>query len=256
MENRNFKGVWIPREIWLNTELSAIDKVILTEISSLDNENHCTASNEYFAQFCDVSVATIVRSIKKLKDLNLIETKMVTTPTGSQRLIKMSIGGSNQNEQRGLIKMSSNYNINNNINISKDISTQTEKPKKESMYDKCVSKIMEFTSDEKLQNALLDYLPVRLANKDKPLLGVNQWVGMLNKLAKMSSQEDVVRQSIAQGWAMFYELKASNNFGKYNNATEMNCNKNVNAESMKEQDVRDLNRQIERRIRNGERIEF
>ena len=31
--------------------LNAIDKVILAEIDSLDNENHCTAGNEYFAKF-------------------------------------------------------------------------------------------------------------------------------------------------------------------------------------------------------------
>ena len=27
-ENRDFKGVWIPKETWLNTDLSIIEKVI------------------------------------------------------------------------------------------------------------------------------------------------------------------------------------------------------------------------------------
>ena len=47
-----FLGVWIPREVWLDERLSMIDKGILTEITSLDNENHCSAGNEYFAKFC------------------------------------------------------------------------------------------------------------------------------------------------------------------------------------------------------------
>jgi hypothetical protein len=35
-ENRDFKGVWIPKEIWINTDLSIIEKVLLVEIDSLD----------------------------------------------------------------------------------------------------------------------------------------------------------------------------------------------------------------------------
>ena len=50
-ENRDFKGVWIPKEIWLNTDLSIIEKVLLVEIDSLDNSDRgCFASNEYLAK--------------------------------------------------------------------------------------------------------------------------------------------------------------------------------------------------------------
>lgn len=70
--NRKFKGIWIAEDIWLNEKLNAIDKVILAEIDSLDNENHCTAGNEYFAKFCQVSEKTVSRSIQKLIDLKYI----------------------------------------------------------------------------------------------------------------------------------------------------------------------------------------
>jgi hypothetical protein len=33
---RDFKGVWIPKEIWLDERLNALEKIILTEIDSLD----------------------------------------------------------------------------------------------------------------------------------------------------------------------------------------------------------------------------
>ena len=92
--NRDFKGVWIPKDIWLNKDLTAIDKVVLTEIGSLDNENHCTATNKYLAEFCGVSESTITRSIKKLVELNLIETEMKTSTTGKYRVLKVVyVGG-------------------------------------------------------------------------------------------------------------------------------------------------------------------
>ena len=72
MDNRKFKGVWIPNEIWQDSRLSANDKVILTEIDSLDNEDHCTAGNEYFANFCDISEKTVSRSIDKLIKLGYV----------------------------------------------------------------------------------------------------------------------------------------------------------------------------------------
>ena len=82
MEQRDFKGIWIPREIWLNKELTVTDRCLLAEINSLDGENHCFASNEYFAEFFGVSVPTITRSIAKLKTMGFINTEMVTTKTG------------------------------------------------------------------------------------------------------------------------------------------------------------------------------
>ena len=49
--NRDFKGIWIPKEIWVNEDLSAIEKIIYAEICSLDTEKHCVAGNEYLADF-------------------------------------------------------------------------------------------------------------------------------------------------------------------------------------------------------------
>lgn len=71
--NRDFKGVWIPKEIWLNEELTLLEKIIFVEIDSLDNENHCTAGNEYFATFCNCSESKVSKAIKKLKELGMIE---------------------------------------------------------------------------------------------------------------------------------------------------------------------------------------
>ena len=68
MENleRQFKGIWIPREIWLSKDLTLQEKVLLVEIDSLDNENGCTATNQYFADFFGISKTRISILINNL----------------------------------------------------------------------------------------------------------------------------------------------------------------------------------------------
>lgn len=120
MSDREFKGVWIPKEIWLCKDLTALDRVIYAEIDSLDNENHCIASNKYFAEFCGVGEATITRSIQKLIDKGYIE---IVSFDGRRRVIKM-IKQTHQNDEADSSKCVANNIDNkqtNNISISKDI---------------------------------------------------------------------------------------------------------------------------------------
>ncbi|OSB07997.1 hypothetical protein B2H97_16135 [Paraclostridium bifermentans] len=65
---RGFKGIWIPKEIWLNEILNIQEKVFLVEIESLDNNDGCFASNEYFANFFKLSknrCSEIIKSLEK-----------------------------------------------------------------------------------------------------------------------------------------------------------------------------------------------
>ena len=48
---RDFKGIWIPSTIWTSLDLSLLEKVIIVEISSLDNADGCFATNSYFGKF-------------------------------------------------------------------------------------------------------------------------------------------------------------------------------------------------------------
>lgn len=73
--NRDFKGVWLPKEIYLNQDLSWTEKILLIEINSLENEEGCFASNEYLASFLMCSVKNIEAMLTKLRKLNLIFTK-------------------------------------------------------------------------------------------------------------------------------------------------------------------------------------
>jgi hypothetical protein len=72
-ENRDFKGVWIPKETWLNIDLSIIEKVLLVEIDSLDNsERGCFASNEYLAKFVQLSESRVAHIISDLRKRNYL----------------------------------------------------------------------------------------------------------------------------------------------------------------------------------------
>ena len=70
--NRDFKGIWLPKEIWLNKDLTVMEKLFLVEIDSLDNENGCFASNAHFSNFFDLSKARCTQIIKSLESKKMI----------------------------------------------------------------------------------------------------------------------------------------------------------------------------------------
>jgi hypothetical protein len=69
MENihRDFKGIWIPKEIWLDRSLSYFEKCLLAEIHSLDGEKGCFASNEYLCNFFNERERKIQDALANLK---------------------------------------------------------------------------------------------------------------------------------------------------------------------------------------------
>lgn len=84
--NRDFKGIWIPKEVYLDKRLNALEKIILVEIDSLDNgEDGCYASNEYLAEFCQCSQAKVSTAISKLVKCGYLE---VVSFDGRKRKIK------------------------------------------------------------------------------------------------------------------------------------------------------------------------
>jgi hypothetical protein len=83
---RDFKGIWIPAEVWLSPTLSLMEKVLFVEIHSLDNERGCYASNKYFAQFFGLSDRQIRRYLLSLKEKGLIQ---ITILNDTDRVIRV-----------------------------------------------------------------------------------------------------------------------------------------------------------------------
>ena len=84
---RDFKGIWISKEIWINKNLSIEEKVLLVEIDSLDGKNGCFASNEYFCKFFNWKERKLQLYLAKLKKLGLIK---IESFDGRKRVLKTS----------------------------------------------------------------------------------------------------------------------------------------------------------------------
>lgn len=258
-DNRDFKGVWIPKEIWLNEELTWQDKIILTEIDSLDNEEHCIAGNDYLAKFCQCSERKVSESISKLTKLGLIE---VISFDGRHRKIASklnsialsSIEGSKICESESQNLQSINKDTKKEENKTNTI-VLVEKKSKPNLYQKCFSAIEEFTDDTEVRDCLDNYLRFRLEVKDKPLYA-NQFKGILNKLRELTESKtealQIIQQSIDKGYLSFYPITRST----YNNVKSAACEANVSCATMSEEEQEAQSRFIEQMREAGKQVEF
>ena len=116
---RDFKGVWIPKEIWFDDKISALDKFILTEIDSLDvGKEGCYASNEYLAEFCQCTSTKISTAISKLIELGYIE---VIKFDGRKRHLKVLKADFKKCKRQTLKKLKADFKKIKQIDISNSI---------------------------------------------------------------------------------------------------------------------------------------
>lgn len=111
---RDFKGVWIPKEVWLDTRLNMLEKGILAEIDSLDNEKTgCFASNKYLAEFCQCSETKISTAISKLINLGYLYTQSFD---GRTRILKSRLSNFERQTPKILKADTQNLKHNNTFN--------------------------------------------------------------------------------------------------------------------------------------------
>lgn len=80
---RDFKGIWIPSEYWLNADLSITKIVFMAEIDSLASpDKPCFASNSYFADFFGLSSVRVSQIISELVESKLLKRRYERTETG------------------------------------------------------------------------------------------------------------------------------------------------------------------------------
>ena len=140
--DRDFKGVWIPKEVYLDRRLSALDKMIFVEVDSLSNsETGCYASNQYLADFCQCSDRKVSDAISRLIKYGYIH---VENFDGRRRVLKsdLTVQGrqeetSNQTRKKceaDTQKVRESNNSNNNKLINKDMKEKSYISK--DIYDK------------------------------------------------------------------------------------------------------------------------
>lgn len=201
--NRDFKGVWIPKEIWLDDRLTALDKVIFVEIDSLDDgETGCYASNQYLAEFCQCSITKVSNAVAKLTELGYIETASFD---GRKRVLKSRLTKSvrQDNEKCKADEQKVKGSLNNNIANNKVDYIDKEKPK-------TVGSLIEgYTDNEDLQKALMDFAKMRKTIK-KPLTQRAMEL-LFDKLDKLATDDntkiEILNQSIMNNWQGVFELK-------------------------------------------------
>lgn len=199
--NRDFKGVWIPKEIWLDETLSALDKIIFAEIDSLDNENHCWASNAHLAKFCQCSESKVSKSIKTLTDKGYIQ---VVSFDGRKRVLQSCLAFQTRQPSKNYEAASEKVpESNTGSNTSRK---ERKKEAKPGSYDETINA---YTENEDLKGALVEFVKMRKMMKS-PLTdrALSLLLSKLDKLATTDAgKTEVVNQSIERGWKGFFAVK-------------------------------------------------
>lgn len=265
--DREFKGVWIPKEIWLNEELTLLEKIIFVEIDSLDNENHCTAGNEYFAKFCDCSESKVSKAIKKLKELNMIEELEFDGRHRKIRVVKNAMQSSkkcyaeSQNLQANNID---NNQISKNKVVSKDTTTEfqfgKQKLKKESLYTKCINLIDQKTEDKQVRTLLISWLNMLLEKyKDRgKVLYANVFNGKLCMLDKYDKKDwvEIIEYNLQKGYEGFYPIPQYNSGTSYDVRKGKAWEEGVRSDRYTEEELKELEELNKQREAQGLRTHF
>lgn len=86
---REFKGIFIPAELWLNTELTVNEKVLYAEIDSFtSNDKSCFISNKHIADLLNVTETNASKCLSSLIQKGLVE---VTKFDGRRRYVKTTL---------------------------------------------------------------------------------------------------------------------------------------------------------------------
>lgn len=234
-ENRDFKGVWIPKEVWLDTRLNALDKVILIEIDSLDQgEKGCYASNEHLAAFCQCSKTKVSTAISKLIECGYL---YIQNFDGRTRELKSRLSNFERQDFKNCkadIQILKESNIDNNTN-NNTVNKKERKSTKRMSYDE---QIEEYSDNEELRQALKAFIQMRNLIK-KPLTNyaLKLILNNLDKLTKDDSTKiDIINQSVEHSWQGVFPLKEE----KANSTKPTYCTNESKPTDMKPVDYTDF----------------
>lgn len=207
-ENRDFKGVWIPKEVWLDTRLNALDKVILMEIDSLDQgEKGCYASNEHLAKFCQCSKTKVSTAISKLIECGYL---YIQNFDGRKRELKSRVSNFERqnikNCNADIQNLKESNTDNNTVNNTVNTVSKKERKSKSKSYDE---QIEEYTQNDDLRTALKAFVQMRSFIK-KPMTEYALKL-MLKKLDGLAKDDEtktaIVNNAVEHNWQGIYPLK-------------------------------------------------
>ena len=192
---RDFKGIWIPKEIWLSKDLTIMEKLLLVEISSLDNELGCYAGNAHFSEFFSLSKTRISLIIKALITKGYITSTLIYKE-GTQQILKRVLNIC----YRGYVtkvKEPPQQKLKENNTINNTLSNTVNKDKEVEIY---------FDNLE-INNLFKEFLNLRISLKAKNTERAVKLI--LKKLEGLPSelQTEMLEQSIENSWKSVFPIK-------------------------------------------------
>ena len=194
--DRDFKGIWIPKEVWINKELKLIEKIFLVEIDSLDNEDGCYASNKYFADFFGITKGRCSQVINSLQSKGLIKiefvrdgkiilNRQIRVVNKLNRVFNKSVKGS-KNIKGGYLENDKENNtiLNNTVNNT----NRFKKPKIEEIAKYCLERKNDISAER-----FFDYYESKgwMVGKNKMKnwkAGVRTWENMRKEKSQIESK--------------------------------------------------------------------
>lgn len=140
---RSFTGVWVPKDVLLSDELSALQKIIYAEISSFEV---CFMTNKFFADRYDISESAVSKNIAVLKKAGFVKEMkydgrlrrlqakhIAASQTSTKRLVRLAPNAESDYDECATrdnnIDTNRDNNINNTCVAPKKAQVVLEKPK-------------------------------------------------------------------------------------------------------------------------------
>tara|TARA_Y100000004_G_scaffold197110_1_gene269814 strand:- start:1908 stop:2555 length:648 start_codon:yes stop_codon:yes gene_type:complete len=201
--NREFKGVWIPKKLYLEKGLTWTDKLIILEVHSFSNNGlECFVSNEHLAEFTQASLSSVEKSISKLVKQGIIVRTKKKIEGSYQRFLR--VANSNFCEDEAVNSAIGHPYIlrPTNINIQKQIN----KPKRERTPVNnmvVIHAFVEAGSTEKEANKFYDYYESNgwKQGKGKPIINwkaaARNWIRRSEEFKKNNNANGFDRTKIS-----------------------------------------------------------
>lgn len=205
--NRDFKGVWIPAFIWLDTGLTAIEKVLLAEVDSFTSrDQEYYKSNETIATELGCSVSSVKRAVTKLADMGYV--KRVAFD-GRRRSLRSNIDPAARSESTGSkLKWSGQPAQNEPAGRSKRTKSNTKKAtKKESIKEVALP----WGGFGETWQAWREYKRAEHGFNFKSSKSEQAAIHNLQRISNDNAEtaQAIIEQSIVNGWKGLFPLKGN-----------------------------------------------
>ena len=90
MIKRNFKGVWIPAGLYLNSDVTWTQKLMLVEIDSFSKNNlPCFISNKHLAKHLQISESGVEKALRGLVQMGMVYRSREGFGQGTRRILRL-----------------------------------------------------------------------------------------------------------------------------------------------------------------------